>query len=54
MNLGLLTNNMDVDRAVAVAFLNITPFRPALRHSSWPPSRTRYIPGQADFIIGDD
>ncbi len=52
MNLGLLTNNMGVDRAVAVAFLNnnaISPSTQTLLVSAL--AQLGNIPGQADFII---
>jgi hypothetical protein len=52
MNLGLLTNNMGIDRAVAVAFLNnnaISPNTQTLLVSAL--AQLGNIPGQADFII---
>jgi hypothetical protein len=52
MNLGLLTNNMGVDRAVAVAFLNnnaISPTTQTLLVAAL--AQLGNIPGQAEFII---
>jgi hypothetical protein len=52
MNLELLTNNMGIDRAVAVAFLNnnaISPSTQTLLVSAL--AQLGNIPGQADFIV---
>jgi hypothetical protein len=52
MNLGLLTNNMGIDRAVAVAFLNnnaISPSTQTLLVSAL--AQLGNIPGQADSWV---
>jgi hypothetical protein len=52
MNLGILTDSMGIDRAVAVAFLNnsaISPSTQTLLVSAL--AQLGNIPGQADFII---